>query len=111
SWKPAPLIILELTGEHAIGRMPQGNFVQDALGTRLRLNFSPDMQLTSFMQYDNDSHSFGSNTRLRWSFSPLGDLFLVYNHNLRTRDPQTLRRELTFESNQLSLKLQYAFRY
>lgn len=111
SWKPAPLLIVELTGEHDVGRMPEGHFVQDAVGTRLRLNFSPDVQLTSFVQYDSQSNSFGSNTRLRWSFSPLGDVFVVYNHNLRTRDPLTRRRELTFASNQLSLKLQYAFRY
>ena len=31
--------------------------------------------------------SFGTNTRLRWTFNPLGELFVVYNHNLRTRDP------------------------
>jgi len=42
---------------------------------------------------------------------PLGDLFVVYNHNLRTRDPLTLRRELAFASNQLLVKMEYAFRY
>ncbi len=111
SWKPSPLVIVEFTGEHDVARMPEGHFTQDVARTRVRLNFSPDIQLTSLVQYDTDSRSFGTNTRLRWSYSPLGDVFVVYNHNLRTRDPLTLRRELTFESNQLSLKLQYAFRY
>lgn len=111
SWRPLPLVILELTGEHDVGRMPEGNFVQDLVGTRLRLNFSPDLQLTSFQQYDNESHSFGTNTRLRWTFDPLGDLFIVYNHNLLTRDPVTLQRRLSFASNQLLVKAQYAFRY
>ena len=93
------------------GRMPEGDFIQDLLGTRVRLNFSSDLQLTSFVQYDSESDSFGTNTRLRWTFNPLGDLFVVYNHNLRTRDPVTLRRELVFGSNQLLVKMQYAFRY
>jgi hypothetical protein len=111
AWKPSAFLIAELTGERDVGRMPEGNFTQDLLGTRLRLNFSPDLELTSFQQYDTESHSFGTNTRLRWTFNPLGDLFVVYNHNLRTRDPVTLRRELAFASNQLLLKVQYAFRY
>jgi len=63
------------------------------------------------VQYADEDHSFSANTRLRWSFSPLGDLFLVYNHNWRTQDPVTLRRGLGFASNELLAKVQYAFRY
>jgi hypothetical protein len=111
AWKPSALVIVEFTGEHDVGHLPEGNFAQNLAGTRLRLNFSPDLQLTSFVQYDSESESFGTNTRLRWTFNPLADLFVVYNHNMRTRDPLTLRRELVFASNQLLVKAQYAFRY
>src|SRR5829696_4608718 len=82
AWKPSALFIAELSGERNVGRMPEGDFVQDVVGTRLRLNVSPDLQLTSFVQYDNESDGFGTNTRLRWTFHPLGELFVVYNHNL-----------------------------
>ena len=111
AWKPSSLVIVEFTGERDVGRLREGAFTQDLLGTRLRLNVSPDLQLTSFVQYDTESESFGTNTRLRWTFTPLGELFIVYNHDLRTRDPLTLRRELVFASNQLLVKAQYAFRY
>jgi hypothetical protein len=111
SWKPSSLVIVELSGEHNVGRMPEGHFVQNVLGTRLRLNVSADLQLTSFIQYDNESDTFGTNTRLRWTFDSLGDLFVVYNHNMRTRDVLTLRHQLAFASNQLLVKLQYALRY
>jgi hypothetical protein len=111
AWKPSALVIVELTGEHDVGRLPEGNFTQTLAGTRLRLNVSPDLLLTSFVQYDTESSAFGTNTRLRWTFDPLGELFVVYNHNMRTRDPLTLRRELVFASNQLLVKAQYAFRY
>jgi hypothetical protein len=47
----------------------------------------------------------GSNTRLRWTFDPLGELFVVYNHNI-TR----LTDGWTFTGNELLLKAQYAFR-
>jgi uncharacterized protein DUF5916 len=111
AWRPSALVIVELSGGRNVGRVSEGRFTQDLVGTRLRVNVSPDLQLSSFVQYDTESESFGTNTRLRWTFHPLGDLFVVYNHNLRTRDRLTLRREMTFASNQLLVKVQYAFRY
>ena len=111
AWKPSSLFSVELNGERDVGLMPEGHFVQNVMGTRVRLNVSPDLQVTSFLQYADESHSVGTNTRLRWTFNPLGDLFVVYNHNLRTRNPLTLERDLAFGSNQVLIKLQYAFRH
>jgi hypothetical protein len=58
-----------------------------------------------FIQYGTDSESFGTNTRLRWTFKPVADLFVVYNHNVRS-----LLDRWQLESNQLLIKLQYAWR-
>ena len=118
SWKPSPLFIVELNGTRNTGRLTEGDFTQEVVGTRLRVNFSPDLQVNSYLQYDNGSDSFGTNTRLRWTFSPLGDLFVVYNHNLARSlvagdAPGSAidRRSWGFASNELLVKLQYAFRY
>ena len=111
AWRPSPLFIMEFTGERNIGRLPQGRFTENLVCTRLRLNFSSDLQLNGFLQYDSQSHSFGTNTRLRWTFDPLGDLFVVYNHNLRTLDRTGGDSRLAFESNQLLVKAQYNFRF
>lgn len=118
TWRPSPLVIVELSGERNIGRLAEGRFTQELIGTRVRLNVSPDLQLNSFVQYDNDSESFGTNTRLRWTFRPVGELFVVYNHNLARRIPSGLARigsdtepHWGFSSNQLLVKLQYTFRY
>ncbi len=105
TWRPVALLIFDIEGERNVGRMPAGRFTQDLVGVRARLNFSPDLQLNSYVQYDNESQSVGTNTRLRWTFDPLGDLFVVYNHNV-----STLGRSWTFDSNQLLVKLQYAWR-
>ncbi len=105
-WKPSSSFILQFTGEHNIGRLPTGDFVTTLIGVRALLNFSPDLNVSSFVQYDTDSKSVGTNTRLRWSFRPEGDLFVVYNHNL-----QELADRWRLESNQLLAKVQYAFRY
>ena len=111
AWKPSALFITEFNATRNVGRLAEGNFTQQVVGTRLRVNVSPDLQFNSYVQYDNESHGFGTNTRLRWTFTPTGDLFVVYNHNLRTLDPLTRDRQLRFTSNQLLVKLQYAQLY
>jgi hypothetical protein len=52
----------------------------------------------------------GSNTRMRWTFSPAGDLFLVYNHNLQRSLADRETRRWNYESNALIVKVQYAWR-
>ena len=112
AWKPSPLFIVELNGTRNVGRLPEGDFTQEVIGTRFRVNVSPDLQLNTYVQYDNDSRGVGTNTRLRWTFSPVGDLFVVYNYNIRELVDLTQRhRGYAFDSNQLLIKLQYAFRY
>jgi hypothetical protein len=105
AWNPAPLLTVEFTGERNAGRVPEGDIRQTLVGTRARLNFSPDLSLASYVQYDTDSDSVGVNTRLRWTFTPVGDLFVVYNHNVRS-----LLDRWQLDSNQLLVKLQYALR-
>ena len=103
--KPSPLFTVELAGERNRGELPGGAFTQYLYSGRLEVKPSADFQVSSILQYDNESRSFGTNTRLRWTFNPLGDLFVVFNHNmLRNLD------RFAFESNQLLVKLQYALR-
>jgi len=105
SWKPSATLVLEVSGTRNVGSLPQGDFTQELLGTRVRVNVSPDFQINSFVQYDNDSRSFGTNTRLRWTFDPFGELFVVYNHNVSDFGDRWGR-----QSNQLLVKAQYAVR-
>jgi len=104
--KPSAYFTAELGVERNSARLPQGDFIQSLYRGRVQVNVSADLQVTSFLQYDNESRSLGTNTRLRWTFDPLGDLFVVFNHNL-LRD---LHDRFMFDSNQLLVKLQYAYR-
>lgn len=101
---------LELVVERNMGRLPEGEFTQSLYSGRADLKFSPDFQVSSFIQFDNESNSVGTNTRLRWTFSPFGDLFIVYNHNVQRSARELARRRWDFESNALMVKLQYAWR-
>ena len=105
AWNPTPLLTVEFSGERNIGQLVAGDFTQTVIGTRLRVNLSPDLTVASYVQYDTDSEAVGTNTRLRWTFLPVADLVVVYNHNLQS----TLDR-WQLESNQLLVKLQYAWR-
>jgi hypothetical protein len=69
---------------------------------------SPNLNISTFAQYDTTSQSVGTNSQLRWTFRAVGDLFVIYNHNVRELGtPVGWARD----SNQLLVKLQYAFRF
>ena len=106
AWNPLPLVTVEFTGERNVGDLPTGRIDQTLTGTRLRVNISPDLSISSYVQYDTDSDSIGVNTRLRWTVRPEADLFVVYNHNVRELLDRWQR-----DSNQLLVKFQYALRY
>ncbi len=107
--RPFTWMVLELNYERNIAKNlannPDGDFDQTLFGGRLQLNFTSDMQLSSFIQYDNMSKSIGTNTRFRWTFTPKGDLFIVYNHNVA----QDVEDRFGFQSNQFIAKLTYSF--
>jgi hypothetical protein len=105
AWNPSALFTVEFSGERNMGRLPSGDFNQTLIGNRIRLNVSPDLSLASYVQYDTITDSVGVNTRLRWTFRPEADLFVVYNHNVRS-----VVDRWRLDSNQLVMKIQYAWR-
>ena len=105
SWTPSPLFTFLVNAERDIGRLEEGDFDLTLVGTKVRLNLSPNLLLDSFLQYDTGERAFGTNTRLRWTFNPRGDLFVIYNHNLRE-----IQDRWRHDANELLVKLQYTFR-
>ncbi len=110
--KPSPMFSVELSGERDQGRVLSNNaqipFVLERYGMRLRLDPSPDLDFNTFAQYDNSSRQLGTDVRIRWSYRPGGDFFLTYTHNI---DVPLGGGPWTFDSNRLSMNLQYALRY
>jgi hypothetical protein len=106
NWNPTSLLGFEFNGLRNIGRLPFGDFDQTLIGTRIRFNVTSDLQLNSYVQYDTDSRILGINARIHWIFSPLGDVFLVFNHN--TFNDITDR--WTLQNEQILLKVRYNFR-
>jgi hypothetical protein len=124
TFQPSALFTLEFTGERneATVLAPENesielftkSFRQDLLGLGVELNISSDLQFSSLTQYDSESRELSSNNRIRWTFNPSGDLFLVYNHN-EIRPPGhelfSLSDPWKFVSANAPLKIQFAFRF
>jgi len=106
NWNPFKILTFEFQGIRNIGSLPGGNFDQILIGGRVRFNLTPDLQLNSFVQYDTDTKSVGVNSRLHYIFLPLGDIFVVFNHNTA----QDLNENWQLGSSQLIIKARYTFR-
>jgi hypothetical protein len=116
--KPSSFLTLEFTAERNTGKaiaidveedeLTETDFTEELFGVRFLLNFSANLQLSSLTQYDTQSRELGTNNKLRWTFDPLGDIFLVYNHNMVRRLDDN---RWEFVSSELPLKIQYAWRF
>ncbi len=106
NWNPSSLLAFEFNGVKNIADLPWGDFDQTLVGTRIRFNVTSDLQLNSYLQYDTDSKVFGINARIHWIFSPLGDAFLVFNHNTQNN----IHDRWELQNQQILFKVRYNFR-
>jgi len=125
--KPSALLTVEFTGERSKGdvialiddyetqgmKLTEKNYTEELYGGRLQLNLTADLQFSSLTQYDTQSRELGTNNKLRWTFDPLGDVFIVYNYNVQQRYDPKLRKATCWEfiSSELPVKVQYARRF
>lgn len=103
NWRLMSFLILEFSYENNIARIPAGNFRKELLAVRTAFNINSNLNLSLFTQYDNESESIGSYSRLRWTFAPLGDLFVVYKHNIQPKITDRWQQD----QNQIIVKLTY----
>ncbi len=106
NWNPTALLGFEFEGLRNVGRLPFGDFDQTLAGLRVRFNVNSNLQLNSYLQYDTISRILGVNARIHWIFSPLGEVFLVINHN--TLDE--INDDWVLQNQQIVLKVRYNFR-
>ena len=92
------------------GRLAQGKFVQRLWQLTLAYAFNPNLVLSSFLQYDNESQSIGNNMRLRWTIKPGNDLFIVWNRGWRRVIQSPTDISIVPETELLAVKLRWTFR-
>ncbi len=78
-WRPSRFLTAGASYELREIRLAQGDFDVRIVGARLNLAFTPNLTWNTLLQYDNVSRQVGVNSRIRWTWRPGDDLFLVFN--------------------------------
>jgi len=107
---PAGHLRLEASLEHDVGKLPEGDFTFDVAQFNVVYAFTPDLILSSNVQYDSESRDVGTNTRFRWTIKPGNDLFIVWNHGWQRPYDNDNSFDLQSVSDQLVAKLRWTFR-
>jgi hypothetical protein len=107
---PGGRLQLGVDTENDFGHMPQGNFQQKLWQFQGAYAWNPNLIFTTFIQYDTDSNSVGTNNRLRWTIKPGRDLFVIWNRNWK-KILTSPNLSLVPESDLIAIKLRWTFRY
>lgn len=99
---------LELQNETDYGELREGRFIQRLYQLKASYAFSPDLIVSSFVQYDSSLGHTGVNARLRWTLAPGRDVFLVVNHGVEASITDPNARALPI-SNMVIAKLRWDF--
>ena len=77
TWRPDSTWDIGATHQFYNITLPTGDVEIQIYALNLTLNFTPDMQLSTQVQYDNISRGFGLSSRYRWEFSPGSEFFVA----------------------------------
>lgn len=107
---PQGRVQLGVTAENNFGHLKQGNFAQRLWQLQTAVAGSPNLVLSSFVQYDTESRNLGANTRLRWTIKPGNDLFIVWNRGWQRLVLSPQERSLIPDNELLAVKLRWTLR-
>lgn len=107
---PQGRLQLGFTALNNFGHLPQGHFAQRLWQAQWALAWNPNVVLTSLIQYDTESQGLGANTRLRWTFKPGNDLFILWNRGWQRLITTPSDAALLPDNEFLAVKLHWTFR-
>jgi len=99
-----------ITTDNNFGHLKRGNFVQRLWQFQSAYAWSPNLVLTSFIQYDSESQNLGTNTRLRWTIKLGNDLFIVWNRGWQRLILTPRDLSLVPDNELIAIKLRWTFR-
>lgn len=77
NWRPDSTFDIGLSHQFFNITMPTGDVEIQIYAMNLLVNFTPDMNIQTQVQYDNISENFGLSARYRWEFAPGSELFVA----------------------------------
>ena len=79
NWRPSRFFTAGLSSDLREIRLEEGDFDVRIITAHMNIAFTPDLTWNTLVQYDNVSRQVGVNSRVRWTWRPGNDLFLVLN--------------------------------
>ncbi len=105
AWRPSRHATLGAAYELRQVRLPEGDFDVHLASLRLDLALTPDLTWSTVAQYDNRSDDVGLNSRIRWTWRPGNDVFLVWNQGWEYDNARFARL-----NNEMIIKVGVTFR-
>jgi len=108
-YRPNQHLDLALNETHNSFRLPQGNFDIDLAGLQVGYAFTRFLNATTFIQADTaQTQAVSANFRVRWTFRPDSDLYVIYNTGTRFQalaagNPMNVRQQ------KLAIKITYSW--
>ena len=98
-YRPNAHLDLAVNSNTNVFRLPQGNFTIELAGVQVGYAFNRFLNLTTFVQTDTaEREAVSANIRLRYTFRPDSDLYVIYNAGTRFQalvagNPQEVRQQ------------------
>jgi hypothetical protein len=98
-YRPGPHLALAVNDTLNVFRLPQGNFNIELAGLQVGYAFNRFVNLTTFLQADTAQiQAASANVRLRYTFRPDSDLYVIYNlgdrfQSLAAGNPMPIREQ------------------
>ena len=98
-YRPNPHLALSVNDTLNSFRLPQGNFDIELAGVEISYAFNRFVNLTTFVQTDTaQNQAVSANIRLRYTFRPDSDLYVIYNagnrfQSLAAGNPMEVRQQ------------------
>ncbi len=106
---PSGRLVLSAQQEWFFYYSPQGNGVTRLSTLTGTYSFTPNLYITTQVQYNNGIPGVSSNTQLRWIVEDASNIFLVWNHGVVT-ESTGLGTPVQATGNELILKVQWDLR-
>jgi len=103
NWRIQPLFLATMQLSYNSIKLPKPYASADLflITPKIDITFSKKVFWATFIQYNTQGESLGINSRLQWRFSPLSDIFIVYNDSYLTTN------DLFPQLRSINLKLTY----
>ncbi|MFM9862162.1 MAG: carbohydrate binding family 9 domain-containing protein [Micropepsaceae bacterium] len=107
NWRPDTTWEIGANHQFIAIALATGDVEIQVYGLNVGLNFTPDMQLRTQIQYDNISQAFGLSARYRWEFEPGSELFASLGESGDLIDG----RHYTSSTTQMSVRIGQLMRF